>query len=228
MRIAPASDSSIFVGFGESITPEHHAQVMTLLRRLFALAHPHIRNIHPAYSSVLIDFDPLYVSYEQMRNLLGPLIAQVVRAESKSTNVVEIPVCYDPTFGPDIEFVSAHTKLSLDQIVAAHTAGQYFVYFLGFTPGFGYLGPLAAELAVPRHASPRKRVAAGSVGIAGIQTAVYPSDSPGGWQLIGRTPLRMFNPVGPQPSRLQPGDDVRFRSISREEFVAIAAEEHRQ
>ena len=228
MRIAPASDSSIFVGFGESITPEHHAQVMTLLHRLFTLAHPHIRNIHPAYSSVLIDFDPLYVSYEQMRNLLGPLVAQVVRTEAKPTNVVEIPVCYHPTFGLDIEFVSEHTKLSIDQIIATHTTGSYFVYFLGFTPGFGYLGPLASELSVPRHASPRKRVTAGSVGIAGIQTAVYPTDSPGGWQIIGRTPLRMFNSADPQPSRLQPGDDVRFRSISREEFVAIAAEEHRR
>jgi inhibitor of KinA len=226
MRIAPASDSSIFVGFGDAITPEHHAQVMTLLHRLIALAHPHIRNLHPAYSSVLIDFDPLYVSYEQMRNILGPLIAQVVRGEANPPNLVEIPVCYDPTFGPDLEFVSSHTRLSLDQIIATHTAGKYLVYFLGFTPGFGYLGPLAPELNVPRHFSPRKRVAAGSIGLAGIQTAVYPSDSPGGWQIIGRTPLRMFDPTLPQPSRLQPGDDVRFRSISREEFVSIAAEEH--
>jgi inhibitor of KinA len=228
MRIAPASDSSIFVGFGDTISPEHHAQVMTLLHRLNELAHPHIRNVHPAYSSVLIDFDPLYVSYEQMRNILGPLLAKSVRAEQTSTNLVEIPVCYDATFALDLESVATRTKLSPEQIIAAHTGGRYFVYFLGFTPGFGYLGPLGAELQVPRHSSPRKRVVAGSVGLAGLQTAVYPIDSPGGWQIIGRTPLRMFNPANQQPSRLQPGDEVRFRSISREEFVTLAAEEHRR
>src|SRR6266567_3879377 len=226
MRIAPASDSSIFVGFGDSISPEHHAQVMTLLRRLTELAHPHVRNIHPAYSSVLIDFDPLYVSYEQMRNILGPLLAKSVRGEQPPSNLVEIPVCYDATFAPDLDFVAAHTKLSPEQIIASHTESTYFVYFLGFTPGFGYLGPLAAELQVPRLSSPRRRVVAGSIGLAGLQTAVYPIDSPGGWQIIGRTPLRMFNPANQQPSRLQPGDEVRFRPITREEFVTLAAGEH--
>src|SRR3569833_1946517 len=112
MRIAPASDSSIFVGFGDAITPHHHAQVTTLLRRVLELAHPHIRNVHPAYASLLIDFDPLYVSYEQMRNLLGPLLAQSVRSENAPNQIVEIPVCYDSTFGPDLEFVAAHTKLT--------------------------------------------------------------------------------------------------------------------
>ena len=228
MRIAPASDSSIFVGFGDAITPEHHAQVMSLLHRLMDLAHPHIRNLHPAYASILIDFDPLYVTYEQMRNILGPLLAPVVRGEPKPPKLVEIPVCYDATFALDLDPVCKHTGLSPEQIIAAHSTGKYFVYFLGFTPGFGYLGPLASELHVPRHSSPRKKVAAGSVGLAGMQTAVYPIDSPGGWQIIGRTPLRMFNPANEQPSLLQPGDDVRFRVISREEFVAIAAEEHRR
>jgi inhibitor of KinA len=228
MRIAPASDSSIFVGFGETIAPHHHAQVMTLLRRLLDLSHPHIRNVHPAYASLLIDFNPLYVTYEQMRNLLGPLLAQSVRSEVAPHNVVEIPVCYDATFAPDLDFVAAHTKLTPEQLIAAHSAGKYFVYFLGFTPGFGYLGPLAPELQVPRHPSPRKRVAAGSVGLAGLQTAVYPIDSPGGWQIIGRTPIRMFDPGASQPSRLQPGDEVHFRIISREEFVTVAAEEHRR
>src|SRR5512133_1139182 len=151
MRIAPASDSSIFVGFGDAITPEHHAQVMSLLHRLLDLAHPHIRNLHPPYASILIDFDPLYVTYEQMRNILGPLLAPVVRGDPKPTKVVEIPVCYDATFALDLEFVSTHTSLAPGEVISAPSSGKYFVYVLGFTPGFGYLGPLAPGLNVPRH-----------------------------------------------------------------------------
>lgn len=228
MRIAPASDSSIFIGFGDSISSELHAQVVDLFHRVAAVAHPHIRNLHPAYSSLLIDFDPLHVTYEAMRDLVTSLVAKSSSAELSAPKLVEIPVCYDAAFAPDLHAVAEHTQLDPEQVIATHLAGSYLVYFLGFTPGFAYLGPLAQQLEVPRLASPRKKVAAGSVALAGRQTAVYPSDSPGGWQLIGRTPFRMFNAAAKQPSRLQPGDQVRFTRITRDEFVLIAAREHSQ
>jgi KipI family sensor histidine kinase inhibitor len=226
MRIAPASDSSIFIGFGDAISFEHHAQVVGLFRRVSALDHPYIRNLHPAYSSLLIDFDPLCITYDAMRELVMSLLAKPSAYEAADFNLVDIPVCYDAAFALDLEFVAEHAKLTPEQVIAAHLAGTYLVYFLGFSPGFAYLGPIAPQLEVPRLPSPRRRVNSGSVALAGQQTGVYPSDSPGGWRIIGRTPLRMFDSAAAQPSRLQPGDQVRFRRITRDEFVALAAEEH--
>ena len=138
---------------------------------------------------------------------------------------MEIPVCYGGEFGPDLPFVAARAGLSEDEAARRHAAGEYRVHLIGFAPGFPYLGGLTAELAAPRRATPRERVPAGSVGIAGRQTGVYPLETPGGWQIIGRTPLRLFRLDADPPALLRTGDGVRFRAIAADEFEALRGAE---
>lgn len=227
MRVVPASDSALFISFDDSVSQQTHRRVISLLHAIWQLRDPRIRNVHPAYSSVLIDFDPLQVTHDELSTLIAPLILSDVPPNLESAPCVEIPVCYESEFAPDLSNVARHSSLTEEQVVTMHSQGDYFVYFLGFTPGFAYLGGLAQPLHIPRLTTPRKHVPAGSVGIAGQQTGIYPNDSPGGWQLIGRTPLRMFDPAGDPPSRLEPGDRVRFRRIDRREFDQFAREQTR-
>jgi KipI family sensor histidine kinase inhibitor len=218
MRITAASDSSLFISFGETISLEAHRQVISLFHAVYALHDSRIRNLHPAYASLLIDFDPLRLTHEELEGLLAPILREPAPSSTPTSTIVEIPVCYDADLAPDLSQVAQHALITEEQVIALHSAGEYFVYFLGFSPGFAYMGGLAPQLQVPRLPTPRKHVSAGSVGVAGQQTGIYPNDSPGGWQIIGRTPLRMFNASGDSPSRLQPGDRVRFRRITRNEF----------
>ncbi len=225
MRIAPASDSALFISFGDSISLETHRRVVSLFHAVERLRDRRIRNLHPAYTSLLIDFDPLHLTHEQLESLVAPLILQSLPSNLESSGLIEIPVCYDREFAPDLAAVAQHSLLTEEQVIATHAGGDYFVYFLGFSPGFAYLGGLAGQLHVPRLVTPRKQVTAGSVGIAGAQTGIYPNSSAGGWQLIGRTPLRMFDASTTPPSRLQPGDHVRFRRIDRGEFDRLARQQ---
>jgi KipI family sensor histidine kinase inhibitor len=225
MRIAPASDSSLFISLGDSISLEAHRRVVSLFHAVERLGDPRIRNLHPAYTSLLIDFDPLHLTHEQLEILVARLILESLPSNPEGGGLIEIPICYDREFAPDLATVVQHTLLTKEQVIAMHSGGDYFVYFLGFSPGFAYLGGLASPLDVPRLVTPRKQVSAGSVGIAGAQTGIYPNSSPGGWQLIGRTPLRMFDASTNPPSRLQPGDRVRFRRIDRGEFDRIARQQ---
>jgi KipI family sensor histidine kinase inhibitor len=225
MRIAPASDSALFIGFGDSISLETHRRVISLLRAVERLRNPYIRNLHPGYTSLVIDFDPLQLTHEQVESLVGPLILEPLPSDLENNCAVEIPVCYDREFAPDLATVAQFASLTEEQVIATHSSGDYFVCFLGFSPGFAYLGGLAGQLHVPRLVTPRKQVNSGSVGIAGVQTGIYPNDSPGGWQLIGRTPLRMFDASAELPSRLQPGDRVRFRRIDQSEFARLARQQ---
>lgn len=223
VQIVPASDSSLLVCFANDVNAEAQRRVLALLGALQAVSDPRIRNFHPAYSSLLIDFDPLALSHDELASTIRS-IEQSAPAPTRTREVL-IPVCYGPEFAPDLPFVASATRMSEDAVIRTHSAGEYIVYFLGFAPGFAYLGGLAPELHVQRHASPRTNVPAGSVGLAGAQTGVYPFDSPGGWQIIGRTPLRMFNAESSWLSRLMPGDVVRFQSISKAEYVRASSEQ---
>ena len=218
MKVIQASDCSLLAVFGNSISPELHGRVIGLFRSLQALKDCRIRNLHPGYTSVLIDFDPLRMTHEELAEII--LRAEGVQGtvQELQSNVVSVPVCYDPEFGPDLGDLAAHAKLSPAEVVQMHSSATYLVYFLGFSPGFAYMGGLPEKLHMPRLATPRARVAAGTVGIAGSQTGVYPVDSAGGWRLIGRTPWRMFDPSSDPPTRLQPGDQVRFTPIDRATF----------
>jgi inhibitor of KinA len=175
----------------------------------------------------LIDFDPLSATHHELESLVRSLSSAFENPEVWTAEPIEIPVCYEAEFAPDLANVAQHLRLPPEQVVALHAAAEYRVYFLGFSPGFAYLGGLSQALQVPRLETPRTHVRAGSVGLAGEQTGIYPNDSPGGWQLIGCTPQRMFDPSQNPAARLRPGDRVRFRRISRVEFDQLARDQER-
>lgn len=209
MEIRPASDRSLLVSFGSQISLEAHREVRRLVRA-FEVLPAGILNLHPAYASVLIDFDPRRLRYEGVEAIVQQRLEATGADSVPETRTIEIPVCYGGAFGPDLEDVARHTGLTPARVVELHASAEYRVYFLGFSPGFPYLGGLPAELATPRLAAPRKMVPAGSVAIGGSQTGVYPADSPGGWRIIGRTSLRLFDPDAAPPALLRLGDTVRF------------------
>jgi len=218
MKIVAASDASLLVVFGDVISPELHERVMALFHAFQARQDLRICNLHPGYASLLIDFDPLRMTHDELVTVVEQLAGASESAAAGNARVITIPVCYDVEFGPDLHDVAQHAGLAVEEVVRLHVSPTYLVYFLGFSPGFAYLGGLPEALHTPRLITPRPRAVSGSVGIAGSQTGIYPVDSPGGWKLIGRTPLCMFDPAATPPTRLQPGDRVKFVAIGREEF----------
>jgi len=222
VKVISASDSSLLITFGDAISPELHARVIGLFHALRARPDARIRNLHPGYTSVLIDFDPLQMSHEELAEIAEQSQHGAGATTQAKSNLVNVPVCYDVEFGPDLLDLAAHANLAPEDVIRMHSSATYLVYFLGFSPGFAYLGGLPEKLHMPRLATPRGQVAAGTVGIAGSQTGIYPVTSAGGWRLIGRTPWRMFDPKSDPPTRLQPGDQVRFSPIDRATFSAMA------
>jgi KipI family sensor histidine kinase inhibitor len=211
----------LLVVLGDAISGEVEARVISLFRALSELRDARIRNLHPAYASVLIDFDPRETSHEELTALVEGSASERRLEKDRAPNIVTIPVCYDVEFGPDLHDVAERTRMSPEEVIRLHSSATYHVCFLGFTPGFAYLSGLPQALHVPRLDTPRKSVKAGTVAIAGSQAAVYPGDSPGGWKLIGRTPVRMFDPVAIPPARLAPGDVVKLAPIDRAKFDAM-------
>jgi KipI family sensor histidine kinase inhibitor len=208
VTIRPASDRSILVSFGDEISLAMHRQVLGLTRILQGVRG--ILNLHPAFSTVLIDFDPRLRTHAEIQDLVHSRLAAATHEPLPEPRTLEIPVCYGGEFGPDLEDVARHNSLTPAQVAERHSAAEYVVYFVGFATCFPYLGGLPAELATPRLSAPRKLVPAGSIGIAGAQTGVYPLASPGGWRLIGRTPLRLFDASAEPPALLRMGDRLHF------------------
>ena len=221
-RFEPASDQSLLIYFAEKITVEANESVRKLLHLLEEEPIAGVRNLHPAYCSLLIKFDALKWRHEKLEKELRKCLRRLDRVKMPGPRHVEIPVCYGGEFGPDLEEVAALHEISADRVIELHSSATYLVYFLGFVPGFAYLGELPKELITPRLATPRKRVPRGSVGIAGNQTGVYPFETPGGWRLLGRTPLAMFRTDRDGLSILAIGDRVRFVPVSRERFVELS------
>ncbi len=218
VKIIPASDSCLLVVFGNAISPALHERVIALFYALQGRHDPRIRNLHPGYASLLIDFDPLRLTHDELSSIVQRQSVASDSVVDTRASAVTIPVCYDIEFAPDLLDVAQHAGLSPDEVVRQHSSPTYLVYFLGFSPGFVYLGGLPEVLHMPRLPTPRPSIAGGSVGIAGSQTGIYPGDSPGGWRLIGRTPMRMFDPEATPPTRLQPGDRMKFFPIDRATF----------
>ena len=216
-----ASDQSLLIYFGQQITLEAHEQVRKLLRLLEQEPVAGIRNLHPAYCSVLVKFDPLKWRHEQLEAILTQYLERLENVTLPEPRQVEIPVCYGGEDGPDLIDVSKTHGMTPAQVIELHCSATYVVYFLGFVPGFAYLGELPQALVTPRLATPRRRVPPGSVGIAGRQTGVYPVATPGGWRLLGRTPLSMFRPDQEGFSLLSIGDRVRFTPINQEQFATL-------
>lgn len=220
-RFQYASDQSLLVTFGHEITLQAHERVRRLLRLLELEPLEGIRNLHPAYCSLLVKFDALRMRHDDLEAVLRKYLGRLKEVPLPEPREVEIPVCYGGEYGPDLCEVAALRGISPAKAIELHASTSYLVYFLGFVPGFAYLGELPEELVTPRLPKPRRRVPAGSVGIAGRQTGVYPFSTPGGWRLLGRTPIQMFRTDRDGLSLLALGDRVRFIPISRSQFAAL-------
>lgn len=224
VRFLPCGDRAVTVEWGSTIDEHINRQVHAFARKVEELFHPAITEVVPTYRSATVHYRPEVFSYEELNQLLAPL-AQGSAEEAEELPVVKIPVCYGGEYGPDLEEVAQHCSLTPEEVIARHTAPTYRIYMLGFTPGFPYLGGMDPSIAAPRRKEPRIHIPAGSVGIAGEQTGVYPIVSPGGWQLIGRTPLRLFDPQREQPILLSAGAGIRFVPIDEETFRKMEEKE---
>jgi KipI family sensor histidine kinase inhibitor len=218
----PLGDTALLLTLGDRIDPKLNVRLHALADGLKKLDLPGVGEAVPGYASLMVKYDPQRMDYPRLCVELQTLMDNFSETAASTPRRVEIPVIYGGEFGPDLGFVARHTGLTSEEVVRRHAAGVYPVYFLGFLPGFPYLGGLDPSLTTPRLESPRTRVPAGSVGIAGAQTGIYPSESPGGWQLIGRTPLKLFDPAAENPALLAPGDEVVFIPLSAAEAAHVA------
>jgi len=217
-EIKPAGDSALLISFGEAIDEGVNLRVHAIAKAIEKASPEWLVEVVPAYSSLAVIYDAKLIDFESVKRAVEGLDVQTERVEGR---LVEVPVVYGGEYGPDIEFVAKYNGLTVDEVIEIHSRPIYRVYFLGFLPGFAYLGGMDERIATPRLEKPRLKVPAGSVGIAGKQTGIYPLESPGGWRLIGRTPLKLFNPKKEPPTLLQPGDRVKFVPIDEEEFEKL-------
>jgi inhibitor of KinA len=237
MEIMPLGDSALIVRVRDRFddAPEQTLdRVLRALQQLRNAAIPGVIELAPAYTSIALFFDPITIGKatempDKVFEWLSTRIREVVAAGADRgtkrrlrSQAVEIPVCYDPEFGPDIDDVAQSANMSPSEVIRLHSAAEYRVACIGFVPGFPFLAGLPKKLATPRRDTPRKEIVPGSVGIGGAQTGIYPLRSPGGWNLIGRTPLRLFDPDKNPPTRLRAGDRVRFRVITRGEYAGLS------
>lgn len=224
IRMLFAGERGLVVELGNSISPEINARVRRLGKQLSARSLPGVIEVVPTYRSLSIYFDPLSVSrtavVERVRTILAAETDKETDGEERG-RVVHVPVSYGGAHGPDLDYVARHNGLSTQEAVEIHSSRPYLVYMLGFTPGFPYLGGMSKRIATPRLEKPRAKIPRGSVGIAGAQTGLYPIESPGGWRLIGRTPLRPFVPGAATPFLFATGDYIRFYPVSPEEYARI-------
>lgn len=221
-----AGEQGLVVEFGKDINKTINSKVHRLAKGLIAKANKGILEIVPTYRSLLVYFDPLSMKRKELITQIENLLIAETQAsqaveEKEIANIVHIPVCYQDEFAPDLEFIAEYNGISTDEVVGIHSSTPYLVYMLGFTPGFPYLGGMSPKIAAPRLDKPRVKIPAGSVGIAGSQTGFYPIESPGGWRLIGRTPIKAFNPAVANPFLFSAGDYLQFKPISVAEFHQI-------
>ena len=221
-----AGEQGLVVEFGKEVNKTINSKVHKLAKGLMAKANKAILEIVPTYRSLLVYFDPLSMKREELITQIEDLLISETQAlqsgeEKEIANIVHIPVCYQDEFAPDLKFVAEYNGISADEVVGIHSSTPYLVYMLGFTPGFPYLGGMSPRIAAPRLDKPRVQIPAGSVGIAGSQTGFYPIESPGGWRLIGRTPIKAFNSAVANSFLFSAGDYLQFKPISVDEFHQI-------
>jgi inhibitor of KinA len=225
VQLYPLGESAVVVQFGETIKRHTHLAVQALSAYLDEYSFPGFVEYVPAFTTVTVYYNPLEVELageaspsDRVAATLRHMLLKTKACTDAPPPVIEIPVCYGGKFGPDLAFVASHTHLTPAEVIDLHTQAEYLVYMIGFAPGFPYLGGMDEQLVVPRKEKPRTKVPAGSVGIAGKQTGVYSIPTPGGWQLIGRTPLQLFTPHAETPSLLSAGNHIRFVSITEREY----------
>ncbi|MTI30760.1 5-oxoprolinase subunit PxpB [Xanthovirga aplysinae] len=215
-------DNALLINFEQKIDSEINAQVISLANTIEKAAIPGVTFSIPAYCSLTVGFDPSLLKLDDLCDKIKTLSSALPMAsQSSKKRLLKIPVCYEDAFGLDFPEVMKQTGLPRQEIIALHTQRQFRVFMLGFLPGFAYLGTLPQTLYCSRMTTPRLRVPAQSVGLAGYQTGIYPSEAPGGWQIIGRTPIKTFDPSKGSPFLLQAGDIVQFHAISVKEYLKI-------
>lgn len=231
MRIYPLNEHAITIELGDEISEAIHRRVVALRDEILKKSFAGLLDIVTAYTTVTIFFDPELVSslpydgktpFNKVEMFLRERLDHLKENTSLSSEtVITIPVCYDVEYGFDLEWVASHHQTSPEEIIRRHTSETFTVFMIGFTPGFPYMGILPPYLESPRKQNPRIQVPAGSIGLAGKQTGIYPFATPGGWQIIGRTPLKLFEATSSTPSLLKPGDRIRFEAISKDQFITM-------
>ncbi|MGI8583792.1 MAG: 5-oxoprolinase subunit PxpB, partial [Chitinophagaceae bacterium] len=226
--ISPLGDSSLIINFGNVIDENINKKVLALFYKLKGLSIPFIRDVIPAYNSLTIYYNIVITKqktvsiktfFEIFSDQIRKIITDYIEILSLPFRRIKIPVCYTEKYGLDINYISKEKNLPVDEIIRLHKVKKYRVYMIGFLPGFAYMGEVDEQIAIPRKVQPRTIVEAGSVGIAGTQTGIYPLNSPGGWQIIGKTPVKLFIKEKDDPVLLHPGDEVEFYSITENEFA---------
>jgi KipI family sensor histidine kinase inhibitor len=221
-RVVTAGDSALIVELEERIDPAINAVAIAIADQIQAARIEGVRDVVPTYCSVAVYFDPLRTDYDRLFARLEGEAARGKAAVASAREPVRIPVLYGEDVGPDLHAVATFAQMTDAEVVRLHTSATYRVFMLGFVAGFAYMGTVDARIAMPRQTTPRVRVPLGSVGIAGVQTGIYPAETPGGWQLIGRTPLKPFDPSRSEPFLMKAGDAVQFYAIDRREYDRLS------
>ena len=225
-QIRITGDTSVAVVFGDEISADINMKIRSFDELLNDEQIEGVFETVPTYCTLTVHYAPEVIRFDQLRQKLQVLLALSHRAQKMNTVVMEIPVCYGGEYGPDLDFVAKYNKLSPEEVVRIHTSAEYLIYMLGFTPGFSYMGGMDERIATPRLTTPRVKIPAGSVGIAGSQTGIYPLESPGGWQLIGQTPLRLYDPKREKAILVDAGMNMIFYPIDEAEYERIRRENY--
>lgn len=224
VKILTAGDSSLLIQFGNAIDPAINAKIAATVQLIKEQQIEGVVDLIPAFCSLLINYDPRVISYDDMKLRMEKILSIEIATGSRKKKIYEIPVCYGGAYGPDLPTIAEHAGLSEQEVIEIHSSTDYLIYMLGFLPGFTYLGGLDERIHTPRLANPRIRIQAGSVGIGGSQTGIYPMDSPGGWQLMGLTPVKTYDPEREIPILVEAGDYIRFVPIDEAAFERIKKE----
>jgi KipI family sensor histidine kinase inhibitor len=216
-----AGDKSLVIEFGDSIEEQINAKIRSLTLAIEREGIIGLIETIPTYRSLMIIYEPMLIELDELIDKVKSIETKMDEMKLPDAKIIEIPTLYGGEFGPDLEFVAEHNKTSLEEVIKIHTSRSYLIYMIGFTPGFPYLGGMNDKIATPRLQTPRTKIPVGSVGIAGKQTGIYPIESPGGWQLIGRTPVKLYDPNREEPVLLNAGDYIKFIQIDEKEYKRI-------
>lgn len=223
-KILVAGDSSVLIEFGNEIRPETNRRIAATVQLIREQQIEGIVDMIPTYCALLINYDPRVILYDPLVKRLQSLLKIEVSAGEEKKRIYEIPVCYGGKYGPDMDIIAKHAGLTEEEVIRIHSSRDYLIYMLGFLPGFTYLGGLDERIHTPRLQTPRVRIEAGSVGIGGSQTGIYPLDSPGGWNLMGKTPVKTYDPGREVPILVEAGEYIRFVPVTEEEYLRIEEE----